>query len=385
MGPTPIVPQHIQSPLEAFTLTFPDELDKLVIKHLNERYEMYIRQNPRGSVASHFAGYNPLKKEEVIAFLVLQFIAGANFCNKQHVKDLYNSKSLPHFQASLSRDRLILILKFCPFDDAATRDEHANDRFGHIRELWDKFDRRSRELYDLGINGTIDEMLLKFCGRCKFRQYMPSKPGRYGIKFWILGNSENHYCYNAIPYLGKEGDTPARNLGAGVVKKLTEPIKGSGRNITCDRYFTGVELFEELLEEKLTAVGMVMPHRKQLPIDLLPSHGKRREVGSSIFAYKAKTTMVSWKPSKNKYVLLLSTMHHNNNIENNGKPEIINFYNETKAGIDALDQKGCHYTTYRKTRRWPMAVFYNVMDIAFVLYNALSSSDCPTTENVSSS
>ena len=67
-----------------------------------------------------------------------------------------------------------------------------------------------------------------------------------------------------------------------------------------------------------------------------------------------------------------STMHHNNNIENNGKPKIVNFYNETKASVNALDQKVRHYTTYRKTSRWCMAVFYNVMDIsaynAFVLY-----------------
>ena len=32
VGPTPIVPQHIQSPMEAFTLTFPNELVENVIK-----------------------------------------------------------------------------------------------------------------------------------------------------------------------------------------------------------------------------------------------------------------------------------------------------------------------------------------------------------------
>ena len=53
---------------------------------------------------------------------------------------------------------------------------------------------------------------------------MSQKPGWYGIKYWILADAESHYCFNAIPYLGKEGDTPAVNLGATVVTKLVEPI-----------------------------------------------------------------------------------------------------------------------------------------------------------------
>ena len=76
---------------------------------------------------------------------------------------------------------------------------------------------------------------------------MPSKPGRYGIKYWILADTENHYCYNAIPYHGKETELPAVNRGAQVVKILVEPIKGTNRNIICDHYFTSVDLFEELL------------------------------------------------------------------------------------------------------------------------------------------
>ena len=56
-----------------------------------------------------------------------------------------------------------------------------------------------------------------------------------------------------------------------MVKKLVEPIHNTNRNITLDRYFTGVELFEHLLKVKLTSVGTVMPNRKQL---LIPLKGK---------------------------------------------------------------------------------------------------------------
>ena len=66
---------------------------------------------------------------------------------------------------------------------------------------------------------------------------MPSKPGRYGIKFWILADAEKHYYYNAFPYLGKERDKIAANLGATVVKKLVEPILNTSQSVTCDRTF----------------------------------------------------------------------------------------------------------------------------------------------------
>ena len=171
-------------------------------------------------------------------------------------------------------------------------------------------------------------------------------PGRYGIKYWIFADSKNHYCYNAIPYLGKEGDAPAVNLGAQVVKNLVEPVKGTNRSVTCDCYFTSVDLFEELYNDNVTAVGTVMPNRRHFHLSLLLKQAIGREVGSSLFAFKNNLTMVSWHPKRSKFVLLVSFLHHNSNIDESGKPEIVEFYNKTKAGVDALDKKVRHYTTY---------------------------------------
>ena len=203
----------------------------------------------------------------------MSFISGAHKAVKNPISDLYDSKYQPHLKATISRDRLLLLIKFCRFD-VQTRDACKDDWFGHIRDVWDIFNNRCQQLYGLGPHVTIDEMLQKFCGRCKFRQYMPSKSGRYGIKYWILADVENHYCYNAIPCLGKETEFPAVNLGAQVVKSLVEPIKGTNRIITFDCYFASVDLFEELFKDKLTAVGTVMPNRKDLPLQLLPNQAQ---------------------------------------------------------------------------------------------------------------
>ena len=54
------------------------------------------------------------------------------------------------------------------------------------------------------------------------------------------------------------------------------------------------------------------------------------------------------------------------------KPETVEFYNKTKCDVDVADQMARQYSVKAGTRRWPVAVFYNILDLAgvnvFVLY-----------------
>ena len=106
---------------------------------------------------------------------------------------------------------------------------------------------------------------------------------------------------------------------------MVAPIFGSTRNITCEQYFTSVALFEEFLQSRLTAVGTVMTNCKHLPPQLLPCTEKR-DLDSSMFTYKEKVNMVSWHRKKSKFVLLLSTLHHDSSLEPDGNLEIVSYY-----------------------------------------------------------
>ena len=48
------------------------------------------------------------------------------------------------------------------------------------------------------------------------------------------------------------------------------------------------------------------------------------------------------------------------------KPETILFYNKTKAGVDVIDQMTRKYSVKPASRRWPIHVFYNVIDLALI-------------------
>ncbi|XP_058626543.1 uncharacterized protein LOC131537240 [Onychostoma macrolepis] len=63
------------------------------------------------------------------------------------------------------------------------------------------------------------------------------------------------------------------------------------------------------------------------------------------------------------------------------KPETVTYYNRTKVGVDVLDQMARQYSVKGGTRRWPVAVFYNLLDLAAinacVLYRSCIENNIP--------
>lgn len=248
------------------------------------------------------------------------------------------------------------------------------DKLAAIRTVWDKWVERLPLLYNPGPNVTVDERLVAFRGRCPFKQYMPSKPAKYGIKIWAACDANSSYALNLQVYTGKPvGGAPERNQGMRVMLDMAQGLRG--HNITCDNFFTSYNLGQELLKKKLTMVGTVRKNRTELPAELLAI--KNRAPQSSKFVFTDTTALVSYCPKKGKNVLLMSTLHNNAEISTreDHKPSMILDYNATKGGVDNLDKVTGTYSTKRMTARWPLVIFYNMIDIsaynAFVIFTEI--------------
>lgn len=89
-----------------------------------------------------------------------------------------------------------------------------------------------------------------------------------------------------------------------------------------------------------------------------------------MFAFTNTHTLVSYCPEKNKNVLLMSTLHRDATVRarQDKKPNAILYYNRTKGGVDNLDKFTGTYSCKRMTARWPMVVFFNIIDVS--AYNA---------------
>lgn len=75
---------------------------------------------------------------------------------------------------------------------------------------------------------------------------------------------------------------------------------------------------------------------------------------------------------------MISSMHHSRQ-EDNGLPEINAFYNNTKSGVDAVDEKCSKYCCSRRTQRWPMALFYRIVDMcsinAYIIHQSCANTN----------
>ena len=87
---------------------------------------------------------------------------------------------------------------------------------------------------------------------------------------------------------------------------------------------------------------------------------------------KTILTVYQCKPKKN--VCALSSLHLSVELgeSEKNKLEKMELYNKSKCGIDVADQIAKQYSVEADTRRWPVAIFYNILDLAgtnaFVLY-----------------
>ncbi|XP_029341493.1 piggyBac transposable element-derived protein 4-like [Acyrthosiphon pisum] len=272
--------------------------------------------------------------------------------------------------------RFRFLVRNLRFDDFTNRSERSEiDKLAPIRELFEVLVQNFQNNFIPTEYLTLDEQLIAFRGRCSFRQYIPNKPARYGIKIFALVDVKNAYTFNLEVYAGQQPNGPYKmnNSAESVVKRMVQPVEGTKRNITMDNWFTSLPVVKYLLTEKqLTVVGTLRKNKTCIPKEF--SISKNREINSSLFGFQKDCIITSYVPKKNKVVILLSTLHNDASIDQDTgdqqKPEMITFYNQTKYGVDRLDQMCSLYDVSRNSRRWPLTIFFNLINISCI--NALN-------------
>jgi hypothetical protein len=356
-GITPFATARInENQASAFNLIFDDCMKETIVYETNREGKRVKGEE-----------WKPLTIVELDVFIGLIILRGAVKSNGESIDELWS----PTIGRSIFRERMSLsrfkaIRRHLRFDNKATRNSRlCRDKLAAVRLLIDGIMHNSQRTFYPGPSITIDEELYPYRGRCPFKQYMPNKPAKYGLKFWLLCDSSTSYCWNLQMYTGKD-DTRQVALGEHVVLQLTSQLNGSGLNVTVDNFFTSLSLARQLQLKGMTLVGTFRNNRREIPREL--TSYKNRQLYSSIFSYTVedRIQLVSYKSKKNKIVLVCSSQHSSKETlpHRNKKPAVIQYYNETKGGVDALDQRIGAYSVQWKSRRWHIPVFCNLVDIA---------------------
>lgn len=318
-------------------------------------------------------------EREIRAYIGLLLLIGSLRSSRKNAAQLWDNSKGSGIEAcylSMSLNRFRFLTRCLRFDDFRDREDRKSiDKLAPIRELFENFNALFQKNFTAAEYLTIDEQLLAFRGRCSFKQYIPSKPAKYGVKVFSLVDSKTAYTLNLEVYVGTQPEGPFRheNSAEAIVRRLVTPVRGTNRNITGDNWFSSISLAKKLLrEEKLTYLGTLRKNKCEVPPQFLPN--KTREEKSTLFGFEEDCTLASYVPKKNRAVLLISTMHHDDAIDqetgDDKKPEMITQYNKTKIGVDLVDQLCQKYNVARNTRRWPMVLFYDLINISGI--NALA-------------
>ena len=210
--------------------------------------------------------------------------------------------------------------------------------------------------------------MTKFKGRCSFKQYLPLKPGKRGIKIWMRCDAQSGYTYDMNAYTGKEKEPCSGTPGERVVNALAASVREKDVTLAFDRFFTSVMLLDNI---KFAAVGTVVKNRRNLP-----KFEDKLERGKYHFSGNCKgTTAARWIDTKE--VVVLSNCHSNTvgqitkkqrdgSITTSDCPDAIKFYRQIMGGVDRADQMAGLYDLDRRSNKWWKKVLYRMLMVSAV-------------------
>ncbi|GBL84787.1 PiggyBac transposable element-derived protein 4 [Araneus ventricosus] len=101
---------------------------------------------------------------------------------------------------------------------------------------------------------SIDESLIGYKGRLGWKQYIPTKRSRFGVKLFQLCESESGYIWNSSIYTGIgtmfHVDYEDYGVSTKSVLSLIHELKNKRYTLTTDNYYTSPELAEILIKCK---------------------------------------------------------------------------------------------------------------------------------------
>ena len=272
------------------------------------------------------------------------------------------------FGTVMSRNRFDQIWRYLHLSDNETRD--ATDKLYKIRWFIDFLNSRFMDVYCPYGNFVVDESMIKFKGRLQFRQYLPSKPIKWGIKVWALAESSTGYLSRCQIYTGKEGGRQENGLSHRVVMDLVRYLSGSHATIFMDNFYTSVKLLQDLLAIGLHGCGTVRANRKGLPTTLLPKNIKLRRNEFRTAQYDDITYSI-WVDTKP--VLTLSNYHSPEQMgfvtrrgasgqrERVPVPAVLESYQQNMKGVDLMDQMVGYYMLHHRSQKWWRRIFYYLL------------------------
>ncbi|KAI8775184.1 piggyBac transposable element-derived protein 4 [Biomphalaria glabrata] len=220
---------------------------------------------------------------------------------------------------------------------------------------------------------SIDEMIIGWKGRWRYKMFNAAKPYKYHIKSFGLVDSGTGYVLNLLTYYGANTSyDPEADPNGGMAIKIFDTLLkhlGKGYHIYADRWYTTRALIDHLLDQGQYYTGTVQNNRVGFPKALKTIVLKHMQ--SKYWMLQDKILCLTWKDKKaKKPVILASTSATAEDVtvqRGKVKPGAIHAYNYSMNGCDRADQMIGYYGIHtRRTKKWWKKIFYWSLEITTV-------------------
>ena len=160
----------------------------LIVDETNRFAEQYLLEKSVTDPDNSYLGqWTPVTIPEMKKFIGTLLLMGIVYKPDLHMywsTDIYYST--PAFSKIMKRNRFYLILKFLHFNNNETVDPENPHRLHKVRPLIQLLRERFRKVYSPGKNMSVEESVVLYKGRLKFKQYIKPKRQRLGTKLYEL-------------------------------------------------------------------------------------------------------------------------------------------------------------------------------------------------------
>lgn len=202
------------SPIEYFEL-FLDDFDYQNISDETNKYADQFLANKQLKEKSRFKKWRDTTALEMKKFFAIVIAMG--IITQMDISEYWTVNpvtSTPFSPSVMSRDRFLLLLAFLHLNDNEKyipRGVEGHEPLFKLGPLYHRILTKFRSVYKPNQALAIDESMVAWRGNLSFRVYSPDKPVKYGLKAYVLCDSENAYCLRFKLYTGKKSVQPSEN------------------------------------------------------------------------------------------------------------------------------------------------------------------------------
>jgi len=309
--------------------------------------------------------------QELYAFLGAHLFMGID---RLPQTEMYWSAGYQHstIASIFSRDRFKQLHRYFRIAPAPV-DAAPRNPIPHVRALAEKLNQSFAAHFTPTQHLALDEAMVAYKGRSPIKQYIPSKPHKWGYKIYCLASED--YLLHFETYEGKEDDPSVEGATYDTVIRMIQRYQNQQLVLFTDNWFTSPTLMNALKQRGIRMCGSVRNNRKGMP--RIPKNAiKALAKGECIQRQKDDACLAVWKDQKAVQVLFnhvsprttttLDRWTDEGEKISIGCPQAIHDYFYHARSVDVVNQLHYSYPMGRKARRcWPRLAWW-LLDMCII-------------------